>query len=240
MSKLYPEDVIKLKNIIENPNFNVQNVSILFNFYLEQGYLTVVRATRNQLEVKIPNEEIRNEFLRLYEEYFTETWGLDITLVKQCALHFDNIFENPQKYLCEICNLMKKLFCKATLKDGHPLNEAALHHIIYFIILFTRYKCCTETYCNENRLDLALIFAAFGIIIEIKYNNNSVDAGLKQILDKHYYKIFENSKYAFQEIENYILLAINVIIVNNTIDIECSFLINTMKIEGKNNCNSVA
>jgi hypothetical protein len=232
LSKLYPDDVLKLKENIENPNFMIQNVSILFNFYLEQGYLTICRRTRNQLEIRIPNEEIRSEFMRLYEEYFTDTWGIDHSLVQLCAVCFNNVFENPQENLKEICCILKKILCKATLEDEHPLNEAALHHIVYFITLYTRYKCCTEIYCNPKRLDLSLIFENFGLIIEFKYNKSSNEA-LQQILEKIYYKIFEDVKYVYQNIEHYILIGLNISEVDKNIDLELGFLINSMEIKNK-------
>ena len=64
LGKLYPEDVVNLKNNFTNPNLHITDVDILFNFYLEQGYLTMVGVvTRNTFNVRIPNLEIKSEFL---------------------------------------------------------------------------------------------------------------------------------------------------------------------------------
>lgn len=219
--KLYPEDVLELRDNFKNPSLEVSNIDPLLNFYLEQGYLsTVGRVSRNTVIVKIPNEEIRSEYLKLITEYFSIEWGVDFSLIAECACYLNEIFNEPRKYIGKFCTGLKEICEKLTIKDGHPFNEAALHHLVYFIIIKSKYRCLTEIYClNKKRLDLCSLFEEFGLVVELKVNQTSLIA-LKQILKNAYHSVFKNPNYTSRVIEHYILLGIN---VTKKDDIKVSF-----------------
>ena len=75
--------MIEKLNILRTyPDPVFQNVNILFNFVLEQGYLTKIDEPCNdEVTMKIPNDEIRSEFHQELMKLHVDSYNLDVELV---------------------------------------------------------------------------------------------------------------------------------------------------------------
>lgn len=228
-----------LKEHINNPKHDALDVSIFFNFLLEQGYLTVVKMNGKRAVVKVPNQEIKDEFYESLQLYFKSSTGYNLNFdsIVDCASVFDRFCTSDEKNKKHLSELHEKLNLLFRDIKFNVKNEATLHHVIFLIIFSSKAKCCSEIRIlekNKKRLDLLMIFenTRIGIIIELKYNETSLD-GLKQILEKRYYQAFENKKYnpSSVKIEYFVLMGLN---MSDDQNVTLNVLLNNLGI--KNNC----
>ena len=63
--------------LAKNKTFEICNVDLIMNYLLQQGYVTVVDRRDNPVKIRIPNEEVRLEFIELMTNYFIEIFKYD-------------------------------------------------------------------------------------------------------------------------------------------------------------------
>ena len=99
LSKIEYVHIRNLKDILDSKKLDLSNVSVFFNFLLEQGYLkrSDFNLSKRKIRLQIPNLEIESEFReKLLLFYSGSDFNLDLTEVEECASLFDK-FTNSDK-----------------------------------------------------------------------------------------------------------------------------------------------
>ena len=232
-----PNHLKDLKDILEtSPNPALQNVNILFNFLLEQGYFTMVdEPCDGKVTIKIPNDEIRSEFREEFMMFQVASYNLNLELCKDCAKIFDKISASDKENretLKEICNLLNIIIKPIEFKVK---NEATLHHIIFTIIFLSlKFDCFSEIRAaikNRKILDLLMIKDNIGIIIELKFKTDA-EEGLEQIKRNRYFDAFRSDKYnpENKKIDYFLLIGLS---MSEEQEITLSVLLNNLDLENK-------
>lgn len=74
--------------LIKDGRFEVFS-NFLFNFLLQQGYLTRINDIQNdKVQVKIPNLEVKKEFSKVLAIYDTQTFNFDPLKMEACSKLF--------------------------------------------------------------------------------------------------------------------------------------------------------
>jgi len=210
VGRIKVSQVCQLKTMLKNPNVELNDISLLFTFLMEQGYFSFVKRENEKIFINIPNEELKTEFKQEIREYAKkENYGLNFDLVEKCATYWDKInFSSKGNILFnlkEICKILNQIFKEVKLDEK---NEASFHHIMFTILSFTKYKCSSETLClkyiNPGILDLFLVYENCVIIDELKFKKTCKEA-LECIIERNYCDKFRYN----QEIDVYILLGSN-------------------------------
>ena len=238
---------------MEGKDSSFESVDIFFNFLLDQGYLSVVdvRTTDDEgikVEVKIPNQEIKLEFIEKLKLFYKRVYRINFDILKGCSSAFDQFgFSNEEnkEYVSELFEKLNELFKTITFDI---INEATFHHVFYLVALYCKGKCYSEIYCprrNPNILDLIIFYGnGISIIIELKIDEAIVkgrndikyaDAGLYQILDKKYVSGFKNEKYNPNKIDikYYVLMGVHIKSADKSISL--SVLLNNCDYNNKIN-----
>ena len=235
--KLRVEQIVNLREQCEKSKDDTgdKDPTLLFNFWLEQGYLTVSgNSISNFASIIIPNLEIKQEFEESLESYCMDIEGFDLHLAKIQAALWDRInFDvKTTDYLKDICKNANKIFKGVSVLK---FNEAVFHNLMFAILYPTKYKPSSQVNCakflNQCKIDILLVDTKNKnvIIIELKYGETSLVA-LKQILEKKYCDVFENNTDYIVDTKNYLLIGMNMCPEKK---ITMSFLLNSQNIVDK-------
>jgi hypothetical protein len=212
IGKINVKHICNLKTMLKEPNVRLIDNSLLFMFLVEQGYFSIHKRENNEIHICIPNEEIKSEFTLKMKEYLEklENYGLNFELVKKCAAYWNNINFTDENNIIfnlkQICKVLNQIFAEIELDE---CNEACFHHILFVILLYSKFKCYSEALCskyiNRGKLDLFLTDKNCGIINELKFGKTCKEA-LECIIDRNYCDKFEDGNLV---INNYILIGSN-------------------------------
>ncbi len=198
--KLNGEDLKILKRMFDckrsNSDLKEDHINLFFSFIFELGYLSF---DNNPGFVKIPNKEIKTEFMKKILNYYVEQYTFKDSDVKDAIRKLDSILENERTdtiddFKVAISKLISPLDLKKIedhTEDGFHPNEDLFHSILNWIALQSNAsKFGTEVWYNhEARSDIILINREnIGIVIELKFDGD-VSLALKQT--EKYMKIFE-------------------------------------------------
>lgn len=124
--------------LIQNEKHQLIDHNLVMNFLLQQGYLCVTRkVSDSEVAIKIPNKEIRLEFLELMNEYFIEICKFNPEKINKCRLCFMNMdmksVESCQKYLEVLKETLIELLYENTQSES--FNEAWMESFLFSIFL---------------------------------------------------------------------------------------------------------
>lgn len=172
-----------------------KSMNMIINFFLQSGYLTLAKGSKitdEMLRAVIPNDEIKNMFANMLNNFLIEDNYLDNTL----TLDFRNAFLVNDKFKIE--NILNDIMKSVSFYDT---KENFYHG--YMLGLFTyflnnsNYILKSNREAGSGRFDIMIITRdrSLGIIIELKIVKNDMEKeavkALKQMKDKEYYKELE-------------------------------------------------
>jgi hypothetical protein len=214
----------KLAKIEDSVDIEQPTVNIFFSFIFSAGYLTISKVkTKEQIttSVKIPNQEIRQQFLEKLESYYSKSYSISPELFDKARDNLKRVLTNPNKESTKQLQIsLEKLFrahrpflsldIKTLKKSGISgeqvgliANEKAIHTIISNLAHQMRidsFMFGSEIYVKKCGIaDMILINndVGIGLILEFKYNrtnndNESAASALKQA--KKYLPFFNDYK----------------------------------------------
>ncbi len=209
-------ELLELKKIGSFESYGSTDINIFFTFLFECGYLSPIANEDEILEVKLPNEEIKEQIYRKLNSNIISQGILDLDYIRLCAELFDDIFlklasdSSCQECLTKIKDYLEKIF---TSLSSEKLNESYIHSILLIIAWETSEKFMSKTKCgiecNAYELDTAIYNDTCCIIIEAKHDKSATIA-IQQIFNREYFTIFQCNKYFPEGVKNFILLGINI------------------------------
>lgn len=223
MNRISYEDLFKLVDICKCPLKHLADCNIYLSFLLEQGYLTLVKTNELGVEVKIPNNEIEDEFKHLRAQYFLSEFNVDYTLIYQCCKHFEDLFIHLISHNNENCmKLLQLIYLDLSTILGkiqiEKLNESVLNHVLFDIgLLSQKFNVLSEiyNYDRSGKLDLLYYKDRYCIIIEDKYNKTS-KYGLEQIRRQNYINICENEEIFPCKVESFMCVSLSLMVIGDT------------------------
>ncbi|CAF0805465.1 unnamed protein product [Brachionus calyciflorus] len=177
-----------------------QHIDLFFSYIFELGYLSY---TSQKGSFRIPNLEIKSEFIKNIVDYYLNTYNLDKERLKDAIKQLDILLEiESNEDISGFTLALNKLFEPLSLaninepeKEGMHPNEDLFHSIINIIAIQSKSKKFgTEVWHKkQSRVDILLTNneRKLGMIVEIKYNGSVIEA-LNQT--KKYLPLFEEYK----------------------------------------------
>jgi hypothetical protein len=191
--ELTPEHVSMLMEVMLQPSeIDDERANLFLQYMKDRGYFNVIEKNRNRCVYAIPNGEATDEIINQFcdKSYYMTKYNISREMINIYTtaikdLDRDNN-ESFQKFADSIASLLSGSF--------KPKNHDELKAVL-FTLCVNEFDPSCERFCQDNkknRLDLLFIRKdGTGIIIEVKFGQSSAQAGLKQIFDKEYYKVFE-------------------------------------------------
>jgi hypothetical protein len=191
--KLTPEHVMILMEVMLQPSeVDDEHANLFLQYMKDRGYFNVIENNTNRCVYAIPNGEAEDEIIKQFcdKSYYMTKYNISKEMINKYTtamkdLDRDNN-ESFQKFADSIASLLSGSF--------KPKNHDELKAVL-FTLCVNEFDPSCERFCQDNkknRLDLLFIRKdGTGIIIEVKFGQSSAQAGLKQIFDKEYYKVFE-------------------------------------------------
>ena len=175
---------------------------LFFEILFNSGYLTMTKDGK----FKIPNQEIKEEFISRISEFFVLKFDLNLKKVTECEAEmtfFSKRFDDVLKQCPDFLETQSKSY------EIHP-NEEIIHSVLYIIAshIAKNIQKDTEIYCyNQKKCDIFMTSKSrkLTVIIEVKFNTTTAEA-LDQIIDQKYIQGLPNS----DDIQNQILIGVNV------------------------------
>ena len=163
----------------------------VFTLLVHLGYLTYEPAgSAETIEVKIPNEEVRQEFVDMIET-------TDMSFLSQLAKESGKLLEDTYQLNAKgVAEQIEKLH-NSQAAPLHYNDEQALRYRIKFgyIMALEKYITFDELPSGRGYADVVLVpkryFDVPVIIIELKWNKSAISA-IKQIQDRRYQSVLEN------------------------------------------------
>jgi hypothetical protein len=205
IQKFAKENIIALQNLIhqELKSIDMSHAHLFLQFLTENGYLNVLRTSTDnkKITIGIPNREIRT----LFEE---KCYDVELFSKKHQLLN-----ENIEGYLAALESVLTKEdknvfkeYAKAVSKlfDGAimPQNEDEFHCILFVLAYNAKFYIVRSELSISRRkskgrpphLDLLMILNEAGLIVELKFADQSSEAALSQITKRQYESSFDNYK----------------------------------------------
>ena len=195
----------ELSSLGSNYQINNNALSLLFSYLFFAGYLT---HTKDGIEYKAPNHEIRNELGNKILVYYESMYSVDFSLFKKVtdAMQIildrgerDNLNALFEQFRVSFSDLMAAFppFGKMSATEGSKSsiegNEDIVHSIMNYIVLqiVTARRFGSEVHLGEGRADIAFIDDDNNkaVVIEMKFND-SPESAIKQIKAKDYTREF--------------------------------------------------
>lgn len=187
--KLVNMDISKYQNVITK----LDSKEAVLAYLIHLGYLSYREITANSGEICIPNEEVRQEFIKEianaqyngYQEFFTKTYRLFNALLSEdestVALgiekcHNDMISQLDYNSEVALRYAVKYALFAAEEKYYDPEDEVRSGKGVADIVYLPK-----EEYMNSSPV----------VIIELKWNK-SAESAIKQIEDKKYTSKYQN------------------------------------------------
>lgn len=184
----------------------VNSINNILNFLLVSGYLTITRNSdlqKNEIEVKIPNKEIRSVYLQIIKTWFEEQSAIiDTQLKKLKANMLENNIEAIEENLNKILQHISFTDTKENFYHGYMLG-------LFVEFLRDDYIVKSNREAGQGRFDIMIesVDRKIGFIIEFKIANDDENIekkakeGYEQIKEKEYYKELVLDK--VENIKNY-------------------------------------
>jgi hypothetical protein len=205
IKKFAKQNIIALINLVHRKlkSIHMSDAHLFLQFLTENGYLNVLRTSTDnkKITIGIPNREIRT----LFEE---KCYDVELFSKKHQLLN-----ENIEGYLAALESVLTKEdknvfkeYAKAVSKlfDGAimPQNEDEFHCILFVLAYNVKdYIVRSELSISQRKskgrpphLDLLMILNEAGLIVELKFADQSSEAALSQITTRQYESSFDNYK----------------------------------------------
>jgi hypothetical protein len=205
IQKFAKENIIALINLIhqELKFINMSHAHLFLQFLTENGYLNVLRTSpdNQRITIRIPNEEIRM-LLRghCYDvELFSQKHQLLGKNIKGYLLALESVLTREDKNVFkEYAKAVSKLFDGAIM----PQDEDEFHSILFvlaynvkdYIVRSELSISRTKSKGRPPHLDLLMILNEAGLIVELKFADQSSAAAVSQIRTRQYESSFDNYK----------------------------------------------
>ena len=169
------------------------SINNLLNFLLVSGYLTITKNSnleKNQIEVKIPNNEVRSVYIQIIKSWFEEqSPTIDTTLRKLKINLLENNIEAVEENLNQILQHISFTDTKENFYHGYMLG-------LFVEFLKDDYIIKSNREAGMGRFDVLIesIDRKEGIIIEFKVAKQGenleqkLKEGYNQIQEKEYYQ----------------------------------------------------
>lgn len=169
------------------------SINNLLNFLLVSGYLTITKNSnleKNQIEVKIPNNEVRSVYIQIIKSWFEEqSPTIDTTLRKLKINLLENNIEAVEENLNQILQHISFTDTKENFYHGYMLG-------LFVEFLKDDYIIKSNREAGMGRFDVLIesIDRKEGIIIEFKVAKQEenleqkLKEGYNQIQEKEYYQ----------------------------------------------------
>jgi hypothetical protein len=205
IKKFAKENIIALINLVHRKlkSIHMSDAHLFLQFLTENGYLNVLRTSTDnkKITIGIPNREIRT----LFEE---KCYDVELFSKKHQLLN-----ENIEGYLAALESVLTKEdknvfkeYAKAVSKlfDGAimPQNEDEFYCILFVLAYNVKFYIVRSELSISRRkskgrpphLDLLMILNEAGLIVELKFADQSSAAALSQIRTRQYESSFDNYK----------------------------------------------
>jgi hypothetical protein len=205
IKKFAKDNIIDLINLVhrELKSIDVSDAHLFLQFLTENGYLNVLRtSTENEtITIRIPNEEIRMLLRgKCYDvELFSKKHQLlDENIEGYLAALESVVTREDKNVFTEYAKAVSKLFDGAIM----PKNEDEFHSILFvlaynvkdYIVRSELSISRTKSKGRPPHLDLLMILNEAGLIVELKFADQSSEAALPQIRTRQYESSFDNYK----------------------------------------------
>lgn len=185
----YLETIVSL----ETSFYENATVPTLWGYFVNAGYLTLekqIDVRKNKYCIRIPNEEVKNEFINITESYLDLDEGQIITL-------FDYLIdEDKESFLSTYRTILQ-------IPSYHDLQNENSYHMLMLgmcICLGDKYKVISNREAGSGRCDIILKARNekdTSFILEFKYQKEAVtdiikkleelsEEAIQQIIDKKY------------------------------------------------------
>jgi hypothetical protein len=182
--------------LIKDGRYEVLYPNFVFNFLLQQGYLTRIGDVQNEkVKVKIPNLEVKKEFTEILAIYYTKTFNFDPGNLQKCSKLFEEM-NLLNKNDCETNLKMFKVLLTDMLNSEDTINEAWLECFL-FTIFYQSSKIQPQIKVEETAkkgdmrtakvLDLFITMDSKCFVIEETLIGSGEEA-LEKLIEKKYYK----------------------------------------------------
>jgi hypothetical protein len=205
IKKFAKDNIIDLINLVhrELKSIDVSHAHLFLQFLTENGYLNVIRTSpKNEtITIRIPNEEIRT-LLRgkcYHVHLFSKKHQLLGDNIQGYLAALESVLTREDKNVFkEYAKAVSKLFDGAIM----PQNEDEFHCILFVLAYNVKYYIVRSELSISQRkskgrpphLDLLMILNEAGLIVELKFADQSSEAALSQITKRQYESSFDNYK----------------------------------------------
>jgi hypothetical protein len=205
IKKFAKDNIIDLINLVhrELKSIDVSDAHLFLQFLTENGYLNVLRtSTENEtITIRIPNEEIRMLLRgKCYDvELFSKKHQLLDENIEGYLAALESVLTREDKNVfTEYAKAVSKLFDGAIM----PQNEDEFYCILFVLAYNVKFYIVRSELSISRRkskgrpphLDLLMILNEAGLIVELKFADQSSAAALSQIRTRQYESSFDNYK----------------------------------------------
>ncbi|XP_068902145.1 uncharacterized protein in vnfD 5'region-like isoform X3 [Tenebrio molitor] len=205
IQKFAKEDIIDLLNLVhqELKSIHMSDAHLFLQLLTENGYLNVLRTSpeNQRITIRIPNEEIRMLLRgKCYDvELFSQKHQLLDENIEGYLAALESVLTREDKNVFkEYAKAVSKLFDGAIM----PQNEDEFHSILFvlaynvkdYIVRSELSISRTKSQGRPPHLDLHMILNEAGLIVELKFADQSSAAALSQIRTRQYESSFDNYK----------------------------------------------
>jgi hypothetical protein len=205
ITKFAKDNIIDLINLVhrELKSIDVSHAHLFLQFLTENGYLNVLRTSPDNqtITIRIPNEEIRmllrgkcydvHLFSKKHQLLGDNIGGYLLALESMLTREDKNVFK-------EYAKAVSKLFDGAIM----PQNEDEFYCILFVLAYNVKFYIVRSELSISRRkskgrpphLDLLMILNEAGLIVELKFADQSSEAALSQITTRQYESSFDNYK----------------------------------------------
>jgi hypothetical protein len=205
IQKFSKENIIALLNLVhqELKSIHMSDAHLFLQLLTENGYLNVLRTSpeNRRITIRIPNQEIRTLFQeKCYDvELFSKKHQLLDENIEGYLAALESVLTREDKNVfTEYAKAVSKLFDGAIM----PQNEDEFYCILFVLAYNVKFYIVRSELSISRRkskgrpphLDLLMILNEAGLIVELKFADQSSAAALSQIRTRQYESSFDNYK----------------------------------------------
>jgi hypothetical protein len=205
IQKFSKENIIDLQNLVhqELKFIHMSDAHLFLQFLTKNGYLNVLRTSpgNQRITIRIPNEEIRMLLRgKCYDvELFSKKHQLLDENIEGYLAALESVLTREDKNVfTEYAKAVSKLFDGAIM----PQNEDEFYCILFVLAYNVKFYIVRSELSISRRkskgrpphLDLLMILNEAGLIVELKFADQSSEAALSQITTRQYESSFDNYK----------------------------------------------
>jgi hypothetical protein len=205
IQKFSKENIIDLLNLVhqELKFIHMSDAHLFLQFLTKNGYLNVLRTSpgNQRITIQIPNEEIRMLLRgKCYDvELFSKKHQLLDENIEGYLAALESVLTREDKNVfTEYAKAVSKLFDGAIM----PQNEDEFYCILFVLAYNVKFYIVRSELSISRRkskgrpphLDLLMILNEAGLIVELKFADQSSEAALSQITTRQYESSFDNYK----------------------------------------------